>query len=64
MLLSATLGLVLAQFMWKQKPQSTQTRPFVTHLQQAPHLLERLPVPDIITAININNIFLTLLNCC
>jgi hypothetical protein len=58
MLLSVALWLVLAQFMWKQKPQFVQVRPLVTHLRQAPQLLERLLVPDIFLAVNINNIFL------
>jgi hypothetical protein len=44
MLLSAKLGLVLAQFMWKQQPQFLQVMPFVTHLRQASHLPGRLPV--------------------
>jgi hypothetical protein len=30
MFLSAKLGLVLAQFMWKQQPQLLQVMPFVT----------------------------------
>jgi hypothetical protein len=44
MLLSAKLGLVLVLFMWKQQVQLLQTKPFVTHLWQAPHLPERLPI--------------------
>jgi hypothetical protein len=44
MLLTAKLGLVNAQFMWKQQLQFLQAMPLVTHRWQASHLPGRLPV--------------------
>jgi hypothetical protein len=61
MFLYVALWLVLALFMWS-KSQSVQVRPMVTHLQQAPHLLERLLVPDIFLAINIISYLLNAVN--
>jgi hypothetical protein len=47
MLLSAKLGLVTAQFVWKQLPQLLQFTQFVTHLRQAAYFPVRLPVSSL-----------------
>jgi hypothetical protein len=44
MVLSAKLGLMFAEFMWKQQQQFLQVMPMVTHRRQVSHLLRRLPV--------------------
>jgi hypothetical protein len=48
MLLSAKLGMVFAQFMWKQQLQFLQAMSLVTHRQQAAHLPGRLLVTALI----------------